>query len=221
MRWQKKKILVPAEQCTTNCTKCEVTCHEHCPIKDDSQKMECLAMTDGHCNICPGRCHWSSHKVQPFVYSIKAKSKTLTTKELKAKYQTKEDMQLTSKKLIAILTVEIKTTRSNIIALAEQASKSIEKLDRIALKPSPLSTVDYIDQLIVSERDEGKPRWKERVEQLERVKWKAEYMHILKRALLLAQKSSDAAGSVQEKDPRNMTLLALSQGRTTIILWLN
>ena len=126
------------KQSTTNCTKCNVTCHDNSPIISDGLKGKCLAITDGYCNVCLGKCHWSEHRNQPFIYTMKMESKKMTTKELKTKYQTSHDEQLISKNLVAILTTKIKTIWDKIIGLAERATKSFEKLDQIALRPSPL-----------------------------------------------------------------------------------
>ena len=202
---------VPGEN-ATNCTTCKMTCHAPCPISSNDKLAECLAMNNEHCNICPGRCHWSYHKSQPFMYTVKTQSKTQTIKELAKIYQTNKDMQLTSEKLISRLTTQMENTRYNILTLAEKAIKSIAKLDRIALRPSPLATVDYIDQLIIYETDEGKPRWKERVQQLQQVKWQAEYIQLFKQTNLLTQLPNYGTGIVQHDNPTKLSLLLLCQG---------
>ena len=60
--------------------------------------------------------------------------------------------------------------------MVDQARRSIERLNEIALRTNPLSTVDYIEILITSEKAEARPGWKERVDQLMDVKEKAEWM---------------------------------------------
>ena len=60
-------------QYTTNCMKCNMTCHEYCSIPDDEDKSGCWAMVNDHCNICAESCHWSMHKNQPYIYIIKSK----------------------------------------------------------------------------------------------------------------------------------------------------
>ena len=83
---------------------------------------------------------------------------------------------MTAEQLIKKCAEEFEAVRLKILALTEQARKSIAKLDTIALKPSPLSTVDYIDILINSEKTEARPGWKQRVDQLMDVKRQAENM---------------------------------------------
>ncbi|XP_029930634.1 uncharacterized protein LOC115375359 [Myripristis murdjan] len=45
----------------TNCQQCSVTCHYPCAIADDQAKYRCVAMKDGRCTVCPGKCHWTVH----------------------------------------------------------------------------------------------------------------------------------------------------------------
>ena len=41
--------------------------------------------------------------------------------------------------------------------MSREAKEIMQRLDEIALKPNPLSEVEYIDLLIESERQEAKP----------------------------------------------------------------
>ena len=59
--------------------------------------------------------------------------------------------------------------RSNL----QQARKCIERLDEIALKPNPLSEVEYISLMIESEQDQKKPGFLQRIHLLERLQSKA------------------------------------------------
>ena len=196
-----QKNPTPQGQFTTNCTVCEMTCHENCPIANDDQKGDCLAMSDQFCTVCPKNCHWSKHKNQPFTYVSQGKLEIMTIEKLKDRYKEKGRLAITSKELISKLTRKIETAKSNIVILADKASRSIAKLGKIALRPSPLSTTEYIDELILGEREGGKPRWRERVEQLKKVKWKALYMEVLKdqdghhivREILLDKSVSDVS----------------------------
>ena len=52
--------LKPGEY-VTNCLNCIYTCHYPCYIRDD-HKLNCDAMTNGKCIVCPKRCIHSDHK---------------------------------------------------------------------------------------------------------------------------------------------------------------
>ena len=99
-----------------------------------------------------------------------------TADDLKKRYEEAEGRKMTAEQLIKKCADEFEAARLKILALTEQARKSIAKLDTIALKPSPLSTVDYIDILINSEKTEARPGWRQRVDQLMDVKRQAENM---------------------------------------------
>ena len=62
----------------------------------------------------------------------------------------------------------------------QQAHSCIQNLDRIALKPNPLSQVQYIELLIEAEKSDPRPGWQDRVQQYERAKKAAEIMTHIK-----------------------------------------
>jgi len=155
---------------TTTCLNCNNTCHYGCDIPDDGNKASCIAMTDGNCHVCSGKCIWSIHKNLPYVCEIITECITKTSDELKFKYsRTLRDRNDTEKLLInlgdkfgkqQILIAEIiKTIRSH-----------IKELEEIACSPRNLTEVDYIECLIISERQEVQPGWQERVMHLQNQK---------------------------------------------------
>ena len=170
-------------QYTTNCINCNRTCHEHCMIPKDENKARCWAMGGGkkkeYCRICSQHCHWSIHRNLPYVYVIVTKTVLKTAEDLKRKYEEAEGKKLTAEQLVRKSTIEFDAVQMRVLTLINQARKSIDRLNEIALRTNPLSTVDYIDILISSEKAEARPGWKERVDQLIQVKEKAEQMQKL------------------------------------------
>ena len=53
-------------------------------------------------------------------------------------------------------------------------------MDEIALKPNPLTEVEYLELLIESEKREAKPGWKQRIQYLEEAKRHAEILSKVK-----------------------------------------
>ncbi|KAF5591195.1 neoverrucotoxin subunit beta [Fusarium pseudoanthophilum] len=51
----------PEGQYTTFCRDCKITCHEDCAYKNDDQKKDCSAMTNGYCTYCENKCKWDRH----------------------------------------------------------------------------------------------------------------------------------------------------------------
>ena len=129
-----------------------------------------------YCRICPQNCYWEMHKNQPYVYVIKIHTVTKTAEDLKKKYEEAENKKLSAEELVQKCQEEFEEVQLRVLQMVDQARRSIERLNQIALRTNPLSTVDYIDILITSEKSEAKPGWKERVDQLMGVKEKAEQM---------------------------------------------
>ena len=57
-----------------------------------------------------------------------------------------------------------------------EVKRCLDRLQEIALKPNPLSEVEYIDLLIDTEKREREERWEERVKHLEAVRENAQVL---------------------------------------------
>ena len=163
-------------QNTTNCLKCFVTCHERCAFKNDDEKIKCIAMTERYCTICPEKCFWNMHRNQPYVYVYEHEKKVNTLQGLKTRYQVAEGKKLAAEQVVKKCANEFEAAQVELLSLAEAARKSIQRLEEIALRPNPLSIVEYIDILINSEKQESKPFWQKRTTQLQDVRKKAVYL---------------------------------------------
>ncbi|KAG7167686.1 uncharacterized protein LOC121868068 [Homarus americanus] len=167
---------IPHDQYITNCLKCYRTCHEVCGIKDDNMKSHCWAITNDNCRICPNKCHWSMHRNFPYKYVLQVKTVEKTAKELKERYENAMKNKLTAEELVLKIQDDFKAVQLKVLGMTESVRKSLERLQEIALKPNPLSTVGYIDILIDSEQSQAQPGWQARVQQLRMVRKEAEYM---------------------------------------------
>ena len=166
---------IPRGQNTTNCVMCSMTCHRRCTRTNDADKIKCCVMTNGQCRICPEKCSWNTHRNQPYVFVYKYIKKVNTTQGLKTRYEEATGVKLASEQVAKECANEFEAAQMELLSLAEAARKSIQRLE-IALRPNPLSTVEYIDILIQSEKQEGKLFWQERVHQLHEVRKKALYV---------------------------------------------
>ena len=175
---EEKVVTTPIElnRYTTNCIACKRTCHFDCGIKDDGNKSGCIAMSNGKCTICPGHCIWNVHKNFPYIFEIVRETVKKPSAELKARYEDAKGKKLSAAQLIQEVLADFKNIQVKVIGLTERVRMSIQLLQEIALKPNPLSTTEYLDILIESEKAEAKPGWTERVEQLTGVRKQAEYM---------------------------------------------
>lgn len=64
--------------------------------------------------------------------------------------------------------------------MTKQAQQSVRRLDEIALKPNPLTGVEYIDLLIESEKRSAGPGWQQRIKYYEEAKRQAEMLSKVK-----------------------------------------
>ncbi|KAI9524158.1 hypothetical protein NQZ68_019421 [Dissostichus eleginoides] len=180
----------------TNCQACHFTCHKECGIPDDADKHQCVAMgSDGNCEVCPGKCHWSQHFNQKYRWEYKEVKEKRTVKELKKKFLKASKAKGTVQELIGQLEVEYQRLQAEVREMMERSAKCLNRLGEIALKPNPLSTPEYIDMLIEGEKAEGKLGWKKRVEYLMEMRGKAEFIGKVGRGEnILTRQESQAKG---------------------------
>lgn len=154
---------------------CNYTCHRDCKIPKDKDKEGCWAM-DGneHCRVCPEKCHWSSHANVPYVFEYYQAMETHTSNDLKKRYDTAKSSKLNAEAMIVENESKLNIMQVEVYMIIDQARRSIKRLEEIALKPNPLTEVDYLDLLIQSEEMEARPGWMKRVEQYKKFRKDAE-----------------------------------------------
>uniref|UniRef100_H2ZZH0 Si:ch211-250m6.12 n=1 Tax=Latimeria chalumnae TaxID=7897 RepID=H2ZZH0_LATCH len=159
----------------TNCLTCNYTCHYPCTISEDAFKKWCAAMggDDRNCTVCSGKCPWNVHHNMSFKIDYTTIKEEGTYQKLKVKYEKACGEKMTTEKIVQELEVELVVCETVVMELLEISSKCILQLEQIALRPHPLSTPEYIDLLIQSEKDEGKPGFLARIESLKIVKEQA------------------------------------------------
>lgn len=134
-------------------------------------------MKNGSCKVCPGKCHWQNHKNMPYRLIMQRVKKTKTAQDLKERYEKAVGEKLTAQSLIEQVSQDFTAVQINVIFFTDQIRRSLVRLDQIALRPNPMTAVEYIDILIESEKKEHKTGWKERVKQLEAARAQAETLY--------------------------------------------
>ncbi|XP_078251127.1 uncharacterized protein LOC144591088 [Rhinoraja longicauda] len=159
----------------TNCQKCFFTCHYPCAIPNDNRKRCCSIMDrKGNCTVCPDKCIWKVHFNQKYKFDYVTKKEKKAYSVLKEKYEKAYGAKMSQQNIMETLKHEFDEVENTVLALIEQLSGSIRRLEEIALRPNPLSTPVYIDLMIQSEKEEAKPGFMERIERLSEVKDRAE-----------------------------------------------
>ena len=194
-----RKVDLPVGRYTTNCLKCNFTCHDNCIYANDGDKFKCCAMKNQNeqeaiCKVCPGQCSWRDHVCNPYKFEIYQDQETRTSDELKAKYESaltdKGEVEAVMKKMQD----ELKEMDMEVFKKIEQARQSLQRLQEIALRPCHLTEVEYIDMLIESEKQEARPGFTQRVKALEGVQEQAKILAEIKS--YKAQEGTSAADHV-------------------------
>ncbi|KAL1279162.1 hypothetical protein QQF64_025835 [Cirrhinus molitorella] len=158
----------------TNCQKCFYTCHDKCSIADDKDKDQCIAMRNGKCKVCPEKCVWNVHFNQKYKWDYVPEKRKETYQDLKKRFEDAHGQVMSKEKIFEELENEFQAVQEIVAILIEASQKSLERLQEIALKPNPLSTPDYIDLMIESEKQEAKPGFQDRIQSLMEVRKSAE-----------------------------------------------
>ena len=176
-----KRICKP-DTYVTNCLSCNFTCHLECVIPNNEVKYMCRAMDGGgiesaKCKVCPKHCHWRCHKNMGHFFTSERVSVTKDSQYLKQRYKAANGRVKSANQIVKDVENEYEAVQANIVAITNDLSYSINQLNRFALKPTSLSTSEYVHILIESEKSSAKPGWQERVLHLTNVKAKIDNPH--------------------------------------------
>nr|XP_046186043.1 uncharacterized protein LOC124015128 [Oncorhynchus gorbuscha] len=161
----------------TNCKVCNFTCHTCCflPMEDDINS--CAVMDDdGNCTICPGKCSSTDHDREKVLLTYETKTEKKTIQELKDNFMKAWGKSMETKEMLDKLEVEFHKIEDALMHLIKQSSDCLKRLNDVALKPSSLSTMEYIEILIRTEEDECKPGFEDRIVGLKKMKAESEIL---------------------------------------------
>ncbi len=161
---------------TTTCLQCNHTCHVYCHQADNGKKRLCRVMDPyGYCTVCPGHCIWSAHMNVPYKVVSVPVTKREIVDDLFAKYQIANREKVAQTQIMEKMKIEFRSIQLIVHKTIDEVRKSLAIIKEIALKPNPLSTVDYINLLILAEEDEALDGWKHRVDHLKEARKEAKY----------------------------------------------
>lgn len=154
----------------TNCLRCNLTCHDNCIYADDDDKRKCCAMTNGYCTVCVGKCEWSNHKNSKYYFAYTKVKVTKTYTEMKDKYERAKGAKMDHQTFIDRLQHDVDDLFRNVKIQTIKMNQCKNRLEEIALRPDPLSTVEHIELMIEAEKMEGQPGYEQRIEMLNEFK---------------------------------------------------
>ena len=130
-------------------------------------------------------CMSNFDKFAKRLVTMQAQSLTLTREVLEERQQLETIMQSLQVQMMLwvrkIAKLKQESTFDQTLRLVVQAQQTLQHLDEIALKPNPLSQVEYIDRLIQCEKDEGKDGYQERIQYLNEVRVRAELLNMVQK----------------------------------------
>ena len=175
---KQRKVGLPTGRYVTNCLTCNYTCHLECWIPNNDDKWGCAAMDGDHntarCKYCPARCHWTQHVNNPYCFEIYYDNEKRTQEDLKRKYAKAEKGKAEVQGMIKTINDYLSQLDEYVMEMITQVRESTKRLGEIALKPNPLTEVEYVDLLIESEKQEAKDGYQARVKYFQDVKRRAQ-----------------------------------------------
>ena len=175
------KIKIDQGEYTTNCLKCNYTCHFPCIIPKNDEKKGCAAMYGTeYCKKCSGKCHWTQHVNDQYRIVWKEREVIKTFDDLKQKYHNAKSDKSHYESVVAGLKQDLFQKGEDLRSNLEEARRCIKRLDEIALKPNPLSEVEYINLQIESEKKQRNTGFIKRISILEKLRDQAELISRLR-----------------------------------------
>ena len=182
---------------TTTCLRCNFTCHKNCAYADNRDKRSCCAIDSqsGNCKVCPKHCYWTEHKNLPYLIEYEKVTEMRTSEDLKKKYETALTGKNKVEGMIGKLEEYLMEVHTNVLTMIVNAQQSLRRLDEIALKPNPLTEIQYLELLIESEKNEARPGWRQRVQYIEEAKRQAQMLSKVKDVKAVEKEIKDKASS--------------------------
>ena len=160
---------ISSEFNSVNCNSCETTCHSPC---GHLMVATCSTIHWFYCTNCG--CGIGKHSRSKEKFELVPMLIQKTKDDMLQKYKNAEGGNIPALEMKKKAEKKLRKIQDKLLGLTESASQALQELNKIALKPNPLSTCDYIDLLIETEKQECKEGWKEHLEQLIEIRKQAE-----------------------------------------------
>lgn len=165
----------------TNCSICCITCHFNCKYPNDDQKINCSSMRNNRCTVCKGKCYWDKHHNDPFYYLYGEVDEEITLQSLKEKYNKAKEKEASAQDMLKNLQKDLDDERRTVQNMVLEVHESLNRLDKIALRPDPLSPLKYLELLIEAEKGKGEPGFQDRIKFYEDLKKESRILEKVKK----------------------------------------
>ena len=156
----------------TNCLNCNLTCHYQCKIADDDKKKGCAAInqTTGKCEVCQKHCDWIIHKNARCYLKYVPEKVTKTSAYMKKRFEEATKQKFTYERFIQDTKNAVLNTFKELSVMMDKMNKCRSRLQKIALTDNPLTSEEYIDLMIETEKREQNAGNLDRIKTLEELK---------------------------------------------------
>ncbi len=132
---------------------------------------------NGNCRIC--NCPWNIHYHQKYRYEMVKETKIQSSNSIRKLYQGVASDALNNEELLEKIQQEIDEDEKQLFKLVQATYPHITRLNDIALRPHPMSTLAYIDMMVESEKRNNRPDLQERIKRLQKLRKMAELTKII------------------------------------------
>jgi hypothetical protein len=122
---------------------------------------------DGNCLICEGHCPWYKHRNLPYILRVRPTRIKKDDTDLKEKYGDAVNRKQTTETMIKKLATDLMDIEREVSANIQQIRVCLQELDSIAMRPSKVTDVHYIEKMISQEKLTMESGWEERITILE------------------------------------------------------
>lgn len=162
----------------TNCLNCNYTCHHNCACANDQDKYKCFAMDNGgqssaKCRICPGSCSWRDHVNNPYYFELYQAYETRTSQDLKTRFYTAMEGKNKVQSMMKQIDTHLNNVEKSVMGMINEVQRATVRLDKIALRPNPLTQIEHLNLLIEAEKQQAKPGYQQRIQFYEHAKQQA------------------------------------------------
>ncbi|CAG0878587.1 unnamed protein product [Darwinula stevensoni] len=157
--------------CNSKCT--GRTCQYPSDVTDrELQLSQCMRSrtTTGYARCIHCNCAYHHHANQNWRYEATVVTELSSEAEIRSQYEKTLRKSLYKEELTKNLAADIRSCQLQVYSMISDAHMIMNQLQENALRPEPVSTVDYINLLIEAEKREAKRGYLIRIQQLEAVK---------------------------------------------------
>merc|ERR1712130_817448 len=120
---------------------------------------------DGFCKHC--KCHWTKHRNMDHKNILEKVKKIVTVEHILEKYNAADKNAKNEKQVIKNVEHEEKKLSDEFQVTVQEIRDCILELSQIAMKAAPTDSASYIEQMISNEKENQRPGYLKKIEELE------------------------------------------------------